>query len=236
MGLDVYVGSLTRYYSRDWEIIAQQLGRQIGMKVVVERHNEAPDAVRDPIVIREAVLAWRRALSTGLEAELARPLEWDESPESPYFTDKPGWDCYSDLLLWAAYEEHPQFNRPDAKVEDFSTDPAYQASNEESFNSRYPSLLGNLELWLPCEFSFTFRVEDAGGNKAWMGSSVQLLTELRTLNDRTWKADPATASQWRNTESMHGTPLESGGRFAFSILLSLAEKSVLHRLPMKLDY
>jgi hypothetical protein len=30
MGLDIYVGSLTRYYRRDWETIVQQAGRELG--------------------------------------------------------------------------------------------------------------------------------------------------------------------------------------------------------------
>jgi len=37
MGLDVYVGPLSRYYAGDWETIVQQAGRQQGVEVQVLR-------------------------------------------------------------------------------------------------------------------------------------------------------------------------------------------------------
>ena len=37
MGLDVYVGPLTRYYSFEWETILQQAGREQGMDVHIVR-------------------------------------------------------------------------------------------------------------------------------------------------------------------------------------------------------
>jgi hypothetical protein len=40
MGLDVYVGSLTRYYARDWETIVQKWGRESGTRVEVLHQNE----------------------------------------------------------------------------------------------------------------------------------------------------------------------------------------------------
>jgi hypothetical protein len=42
MGLDVYVGSLTRYYTGDWETIVQQAGREMGLEVRVERPRSSP--------------------------------------------------------------------------------------------------------------------------------------------------------------------------------------------------
>jgi hypothetical protein len=48
----------------------------------------------------------------GLRESLTKPLDWNESQEAPYFTDKPTWDCYADLMLWAAYNEQPQLSRP----------------------------------------------------------------------------------------------------------------------------
>ncbi|MBI5366610.1 MAG: hypothetical protein HZA54_06205, partial [Planctomycetes bacterium] len=58
MGLDVYVGTLTRYYTGDWKTIIQQVGERSGMTVEVIRAHAPPDAVRDPAAVRRAVLAW----------------------------------------------------------------------------------------------------------------------------------------------------------------------------------
>lgn len=35
MGLDIYSGKLTRYYSRNWKTIVQQLSEENGQKCVV---------------------------------------------------------------------------------------------------------------------------------------------------------------------------------------------------------
>ena len=235
MGLDVYVGSLTRYYSGAWETVVQQAARQAGMPVRLERQQPLADT-RDPEVIRAAVLRWRDAMSSALGKHLNGPLDWDESESAPYFTDKPAWDCYSALLLWAAYEENPDLRCPEEAVEDWAKDPAFQRSTAQSFRTRYPHLLHNTELWLPCAFPFTFVTQDAGGNKVGMGSSIALLAELRALNDRTWRSNSDLLQRWRTQGTDHGAPLETGARFAFSIMLALAEHSVQHRIPMKLDY
>ena len=124
MGLDVFVGTLTRCYSGDWELIAQQAAKEIGLTLNVIRQHNPPDAVRDPDQIRPSVLAWRESLSTALADSIATPLDWDESQMAPYFTDKPTWDCYSDLVLWAAYDEQRQLCRPESHVNGWSKEVA----------------------------------------------------------------------------------------------------------------
>jgi hypothetical protein len=238
MGLDVYVGSLTRYYSGDWETVVQKWGRENGTPVHVVRPPADPeDAVRDPQRIGPVVLAWRKQLAEALGEHLDGPMVWNESHEAPYFTDKPAWDGYADLLLWAAYAEHPDLRQPEQPPKDFHTDPAYQASNGEGYQTRYPHLLcAGLELWLPCRFTCVFRALTLSGTETTIGSSIELLRQLRRLNADTWKADDAALAQWRQLEAPHASPLEQGARRAFAMLSELAEESVRHRLPMKLDY
>jgi hypothetical protein len=57
MGLDVYVGSLTRYYARDWETVIQKHARETGMPLEIVRANEPEDIVTDQETIRAAVIA-----------------------------------------------------------------------------------------------------------------------------------------------------------------------------------
>ena len=52
MGLDIYVGSLTRYYAREWESIAQQAAREMGVEFQVIRQHDPPDAISDSAQIR----------------------------------------------------------------------------------------------------------------------------------------------------------------------------------------
>src|SRR5678809_1066963 len=51
MGLDVYVGSVTRYHCGDWQTVVQKFGSDTGLDVQVTRHPESPDAITDPTVL-----------------------------------------------------------------------------------------------------------------------------------------------------------------------------------------
>ena len=236
MGLDVYVGSLTRYYARDWETVIQRHARETGMALEVVRANDPEDIVTDQETIRAAVCEWRDRLSAGLGNNIDEPLKWDESAESPYFTDKPAWDCYLSLLVWAAYLEHPDLVRPTGCVADWSNDEAYRRSSAEDFPTQYPALLRDTEIWLPANFQFTFAATDLAGNEVNFGSVLALRDELAQINARSWHADEATLTAWRRQGADHLAPLEISARFAFSIFYDLANAAADHRLVMKLDY
>src|SRR3954471_11068140 len=106
MGLDIYVGPLCRYYAGDWETVVQRRAREQGIALNVVRAQPASaDALRDPKDTLPIVTAWREGLALALKDE-GVSLFWQEQPDGIYFTDKPAWDCYGDLLLWAAYSEH----------------------------------------------------------------------------------------------------------------------------------
>jgi hypothetical protein len=235
MGLDIYVGSFTRFYTGDWELIAQKVARELGLTIEVVRPPNVDDRVGDPEAVRLMVIEWRDGLSANLAGDLAVPLDWREDAQTPYFTDKPTWDCYSNLLLWAAYAEHPLLTRPSQSIEDFGVDPAYQLSTTADFESEYLQLL-NTGCWLPCEFDFVFQSDRLGGESTQFGSSITLATQLDALNARTWGADKKTISAWRKDCSEYGAPLESGAKFAFAVLRELASESIENRLPMILDY
>ena len=235
VGLDIYVGSLTRYYVGDWELVAQKAAREMGLQLTVVRKHDPEDAIRDPEQIRPIVLAWREGLSRALCESLTEPLEWNENEDTPYFTDKPTWDCYADLLLWAAYDEQPDLSRPDQHVEQWDQDPAYKLCTEDGFGSRY-SHLYDVELWLPCTFGFVFKTEDVGGTPVLVGSSIALRKQLEDLNRRTWQADDDLLEKWGFNGADHGAPLETGARFAFALFLKLPRHSVQNKLAMRLDW
>ena len=244
MGLDIYVGSLTRYFARDWKTVIQQASESQGIPVEVVRVNESEGAVTDPEELRPAVLAWRQGLSQGLSAHGVQPLEWDESGRAPYFTDKPAWDCYGALILWAAYSEHPELSRPSAnplhlpgrKTGDWHNDEAYRRIGADGFRTRYGQLLRDVEVWLPGEFDFTFDAQWLTGKPVRIGASRHLFRQLADLNASTWNAAESELERWRRDGAEVLAPLEVSARFAFSVLNHLAGKAVEHRLPMLLDY
>src|SRR5262245_14111366 len=104
MGLDIYVGSLTRYYCGNWETIAAQTAREQGMDFHVTRTNPGPsDKMTDPVEIRQAVDDWRAGVESALHPHLEAHLDWAEGAELEYFTDKPDWVGYAGVVLLAAH-------------------------------------------------------------------------------------------------------------------------------------
>jgi hypothetical protein len=211
VGLDVYVGSLTRYYIEGSADVVE----------LIARHQDVPngDGQGAEEVLRAAVVRWRDGLSRWLGDRLAGPLDWDESGPAPCFTDKPGWDGYGGVLLLAAHDEHPELPPPAQVSADWPDDPAYLAASALGARSRYQQLL-TPELWLPCRFEFTVRTRDITGGEVELGSSVALLDQLELLSAR------QRGDGWR--------PGPAGDGLA--VLLRLAERSVAHQVPMKLDF
>lgn len=230
MGLDVYVGSLTRYYARDWATITQQAGMAAGIPVFVVR-GERPEVFRDPARVGPTVREWMTRLSGDLGEQLPAPLDWNETAQAPYFTDKPDSDCYAALLIWAALSERQDAGQAGRLFDDL----AYRVTTEDAFKTRYPSLLWRTQIWLPIQTPLVFVAPGPGGETARFGSVHALKDELAALNERTWKADEAEIRRWRRASFAGPPPLETGARFAFAILWSLPQAAVDHRLVMLLD-
>jgi len=226
MALDVYVGSLTRYYAGDWESIADAAG---------QRGRRAAASKNDRERIRNAVLAWREGLGHALQQHLGEPLDWTEAAEAPWFTGRPGWDGFGSLVLWAAYAEQPALRRPAVLPEEWDDDPALVRCNAEGFRSRFAHLVRNVELWLPCAFDFTFEGEDVDGRRIIVGSATTLGRQLGELNGATWKLSAVEMAALAKRRSP-GTTLEDCARHALAVMTGLVRQAVEHRLPMKLDY
>lgn len=236
MGLDIYVGSLTRYHAGDWETIVQRTAREAGMKMQTIRANpDPPDKITDQTVINQAVRQWMQGLSVGLAKHISAPLDWDEKADAPYFTDKPDWVGYSGVILLAAHLEHPSIPQPQAATSHWDKDPAWQASTEEGYHSRFGQIL-TPEYWLPSDFPFTFKAPDVTGTVVTFGSSQALLQQLTTLNNETLNGTEEDLSLWAYEGAGSGDPFVKSAQFGIAMFIRHARLSVEHRLPMKLDY
>ena len=233
MALDVYVGSLTRYYVGEWENVSERAARGRG----VQRQPVRPSLPEGEAErIRLAMTGWRATLAQALGDRVEGPLDWDESPDGPYFTGRPGWDGFGSLVLWAAYAEHPALRLPDSLPEEWDNDPALVRSNAEGFRSRYSHLVRNVELWLPGGMEFTFEAEDVHRRRVVMGSSTTLRRQLSDLNGATWKAAASVVGRWGRSPPPSDATLELRARYGFAVLFGLCDRAVEQRLPMKLDY
>ncbi len=236
MGLDIYVGSLTRYYRRDWETIVQQWGRESGVRVNIvyaQESDSEPELSEDETC--SAILEWRAGLARELNSYIPGGLIWSEESSAPYFTDKPDWNGYGALVLWAAYAEQPQLIRP-IEIEDWSESPVLNASQANEFSSQFPSLVKGVELWLPCQFKIIFTASDPAGVELMVGSAEQLQVELINLNQMTWRASDKQIREWRLSIDPTTKSFDELARLGFSIFSNLVAEAVKHKLPMKMDY
>jgi hypothetical protein len=238
MGLDLYVGPLSRYYAGQWETIIQQYARQSGKEVRVVRPSPMQrsifggllDRLRRSAGIDHRVAQWQKEVTRVAGV----PIEWDDRADRDYFTDKPAWDCYGALVLKAAYEDHAATRYP-GTADNWSEDPILRSSLSDR-DSKYTHLLNDTEVWLPAKFDRPFRSKTIAGTDAMIGSTIGLLGELRRLNESTWAASDEAISEWRRNGAEFGAPFEDSARFGFAIFYELTQLAVQHRLPMKLDY
>jgi len=236
MALDVYVGSLTRYYAGDWESLTDRTARERRGKAEAGQPGVAGAPKKDRERIQASVLTWRRTLDAALAPHLAEPLSWNEALEAPWFTDGVGWNGFGSLVLWAAYAEQPTLRRPAALPKEWDDDAALVRSNADGFRSRYSHLVRNVELWLPTTLDFTFEGEDVDGRRIIIGSSTRLRRQLGELNAATWKMEEDAMTALARGRPSGRASLEVTARHAMAVMSRLVRQAVQHRLPVKLDY
>lgn len=260
MGLDIYAGTLTRYYSHDWKTAVQQWAEKNGFKCEMVRPGGGAEdeEVMSKDEIRGAVEAWRDGLLGALERGGAPCEPWSEDDEKPYFTDKPDWDAYNALML---FEACTLLHRP--LPEAFPRRAAYQdviaLNDEEEEKLRGLEIAGGVEWWLPIGEPFSFTGWLPTEDEKTISTAGALLSELEQLNEATWNADEEEILRWKDTEGapaevvisddgklvstgeeIHDTydpaAAESLAKFAFSIFYQAAKFSLKNRVPVLLDY
>lgn len=256
VAFDVYVGTMTRFYRHDWENVAQCMAREQGMQYTMIYAGGQPEAPPPAKEVRQAVSGWCRALSGGLEPHGYGPVQWDEGDHQPYFTDRPAWDGYSALLVWAAHADHPDLPLPAEVPESWVDDPAYQRSIVREFKSRFRTIL-EPQLWLPTEFPFVFEAPTlVSEDKTCIGSAFTLKQQLDDLHAQTsdklqqLKSIGPTGPPSPKREGLFGAlrrgkkrepePPNAGlaetAAFGLQLFRDLATKACEHRLPILLHF
>ena len=113
MGLDIYAGTLTRYYSHNWKTVVQQWAEENGYafnRITPDGEPADNEEELSPAEVQAAVENWRDQILNAISqpGQPPPPPPWPENNESPYYTDKPDWDAFGAMLLAAAchtYEE-----------------------------------------------------------------------------------------------------------------------------------
>jgi hypothetical protein len=254
VAFDVYAGSLTRFYRRDWENVAQRMAREQGLPYTMIYAGGEPEEPPPAEEVRQAVAQWCDALSQALQPHSCGPVKWDEGDHVPYFTDRPGWGAYASLLVFAAHLEHPDVPMPTEIPRAWADDIAYQRSTDREFKSPYRTIL-EAEVWLPTEFPFVFDGPTLVSEKSCIGSVFSLKRQLDDLHQQSAQlqelkqtpkvqAPPAKNSSFlgdlfsrKPPQSKLADPaFADAAEFGLSVFRDLATKACEHRLPMLLHY
>lgn len=114
-----------------------------------------------------------------------RTVAWDEGDERPYFTDRPAWEGYRGLLVWAAHAEQPDLPPPAELPDSWLDDPAFQRSANRQFKTRFRTIL-EPQLWLATDFPFVFESPTLVSDEPTrIGSVFMLKQQLDTLHAET---------------------------------------------------
>ena len=254
MGLDIYAGTLTRYYAKNWKTVTQQAAEKNNWGFQVIRPDEDESQPQDVVPveqIQEHMQQWSGMITTALFAD-GDHEPWEENNEKEYYTDKPDWCAFGALLLYGAcLQYHLPIPQQIKKGWDYFEDSIVaRALKDENFNW---SLFTDAEWWLPFKEPVLFRCQAPNGVEITMGTTGDLLNELRKINELSWNADDSTIVQWLETEGypidgeiVDGTykileihteyDVESLAKYAFSILYQAALFSEKHGVPIIKDY
>ena len=259
MGLDIYAGTLTRYYSHNWKTVVQQWAEENGYtfnRITPDGEPADNEEELSPAEVQAAVENWRDQILTAVSQPDQPPYTpWPEDNGKPYYTDKPDWDAFGSMLLVAAC--HTYGEPVPLTVEknwDFMEHPviARLAADEE----RVWSLFRGTTWWLPLPDAFFFQAPLPTGDTAAIGTVGGLRKELEKLNQLAWQADEGTILSWSETEGypVDGTvgtdgqyskadipehtryDTESLAKFAFSMFWRAMRFAKEQQVPILLDY
>ena len=233
MGLDIYAGTLTRYYSHNWKTVVQQWAEENGYAFNrITPDGEAADNEEEmsPAEVQTAVENWRDQILSAISQPGQPPYTpWPEDNEKPYYTDKPDWDAFGAMLLVAACH---------------------------TYEERVWSLFRGVTWWLPLADPFFFQAPLPTDDQAMIATLGGLRKELEKLNQLAWQADEDAILDWADTEGypVDGTidadgqyskadipehtqyDTQSLAKFAFSMFWRAMRFAEEQQVPILLDY
>jgi len=259
MGLDIYAGTLTRYYAQNWKTVNQQWAEEHGwgfQRITPGGEPLAGEGQAPPAEVQKDMENWRDQLLTALAQPGREPYApWPEDSEKPYYTDKPDWDAFGAMLLTAACHTYgepvPSTVQKDWK---FTEHPVIKRLTED--RERVWSLFRGADWWIPLSDGFLFQAYLPNGARAVVATVGALRGELERLNALAWQADEDTILGWSRTEGYPaGVEVGPGGvlaepdgrehteynteslaKFSFSIFWRALRFAEENRVPVLMDY
>lgn len=255
MGLDIYAGTLSRYYMRNWKTITQQFCEENGMQYSQIHPTSSEENHASATETESTVKQWQEQLVNALKSSGVEGAKgWVEDYDTkPYYTNKPDWDAFGALLLFATGKLLKVRSPKDYKK---NTDYNQVLKIMGIYNTKYRqwSLFSGVCYYVPIEDRLVFKYPFYNGQESMLSTVACLKYELEKINEACWQADEATIRDWVNTEGypaegqMVGNGLlrllpkrkvystESLAKFAFSILWQAVKFAEKEQVTIVLDY
>lgn len=230
MLIELYVGTLTRYYSEQWE---NARTRERGGSPFTGPSN--PVSVTDPVELQGVIAEWREKATEKLKEHLPDPLAWQEGMLPPYEVADITFQGYGGAIMLAAYTVTGHLPRPTTYQKSWDKDPAIEQLMKESKNNAVWEIM-NCSLWLPCAFQFGIGMKDPSGQPIRCGSVDMLWNALQQVNEANWNASPERIAEWRRIELEESMTFDRQAQFGFSVFFGMCQLAREKRLPIKLHY
>lgn len=238
MAVDIYVGSLTCYYSGLWENQLQAHCRKNGEEYQKITPNQETSYEEDVPLnsqeIYEIITIWRDNLSKALQIG----LKWDEGGSIPYYTCQ--FSESAEVYALSCYASYPDLNIIEsfpANLDIFTDKMIKKTKIDERF-----CFLGAVEAFLPDELpdSGIYKISLPNERQAICSSTPKLLRELDKMARRVWGASMLELDQVSEKEIFedYAAGKEPLMRAIFGLckLYKGALFSQKNHLPILLDY
>lgn len=259
MGLDIYAGTLTRYYAHNWKTVTQQWAEVNGFsfsRITPQGERAEQEEKQDPQEIKKAMENWQSQILAAVSPKEGPSYEpWTEDNETAYYTDKPDWDAFGALLLYTAARTYGEpLQETVEKNWDFENHPLIQRMGEDEERGVWSLFIG-ASWWLPIADGLAFNAPCPTDEEITFSTTGALKMELEQINSIGFQADEKTILSWSRTEgypadgeiqngkltkegikehTVYNT--ESLAKFAFSILWQAVKFSIEKQVPILLDF
>jgi len=230
MNVELFVGTLTRYYSEQWQNAATRQGIRSPFG-----SNQSKTAVTDPVELQGIIAGWLEEASLKLKDHLKEPLSWQEGMLAPHYVGELGLVGYGGLVLLTAYSNNAHLQRPVMAMKTWEGDPAIEAAMKAEKKDALWEIV-NCGIWFPSDFPFGIGMKDPSGAPLKAGSIELLWRGLEYLNEVNWGASLEDISQWRAHPPGETDSFETQAQFGFAVFHDMCKLAREHRLPMKLHY
>ena len=165
MEKDLYVGSLSRYYTQNW---FEDL--------------EPADSDLTPAEIQKITSGWRDSVMQAIQPTVGKREGWEERLDGPFRLAKLEEPAVDALLLYAAAKMYNE-PYPGRLPLDWNPDDEPLIQRAKADEQANWSLFRNAEWWLPVEQPLLFQGETPTGDMITLSTAGALMLELLRLNE-----------------------------------------------------